>query len=57
MLDQESLMRAAERATGFSEWGDAVFREPLAILTRAIRDEASLHELGFAGRSAGSSMP
>ena len=29
MLDQESLMRAAECATGFSEWGDAVFREPL----------------------------
>jgi hypothetical protein len=47
MLDQESLMRAAERATGFAEWGDAVFREPLAILARAIRDEASLHELGL----------
>ena len=39
-------MCAAERATGFSEWGDAVFREPLAILMDAIRDEASLHELG-----------
>ena len=50
-------MRAAERATGFSEWGDAVFREPLAILTDAIRDEASLHELGERRDDAGSSMP
>ena len=46
MLEAESLMREAERATGLDDWGDPLFREPLQILTRAIRDEADLHELG-----------
>jgi len=39
-------MRAAERATGSRDWGAPLFREPLAILTRAIRDEAHLGDLG-----------
>lgn len=46
MFDDQSLMRAAEGATGCSDWGAPLFREPLAILTQAIRAEASLNELG-----------
>ena len=46
MFDDQSLMRAAELATGQNDWGTPLFREPLSILARAIRDEASLNELG-----------
>ncbi len=45
-LDQDTLMRAAERATGSSDWGDPRFRKPLATLTTALREEAALNELG-----------
>lgn len=45
-LDAGKLMREAEQATGFDDWGDPLFFEPLQILTRALREEADLHELG-----------
>lgn len=45
-LEAAGLMHEAERVTGLTDWGDPLFREPLQILTEALRNEAQLHELG-----------
>jgi hypothetical protein len=39
-------MRVAECAFGTISWGDPVFREPIAILTNTLREEAALNALG-----------
>ncbi len=45
-LDAESLLAAARKKTGLSDFGDRGFFERLEILTRAIEDQARLHPLG-----------
>lgn len=45
-LAPEALLEAARRRTGLSDFGDASFREPLAVLARSIEDEARLHPVG-----------
>ena len=45
-LDADALLAAAEGATGLSTWGGDSFREPLAVLCRALEEEAQLHLLG-----------
>lgn len=45
-LDDESLLRAARRATGLADFGDDSFREPLRRLVRSIDREAALHPIG-----------
>jgi len=46
LLDDHALVSDAERATGLADWGGDDFREPLAVLVRALNTEASLHEQG-----------
>lgn len=45
-LDADAALAAAERATGLSDFGDDGFREGLALLSRALEDEARLTLLG-----------
>lgn len=45
-LREDSLIRAARRATGLHEFRDSGFREPLRRLLDAIEGEAQLHPLG-----------
>ena len=45
-LDAGGALAAAEAATGLSDFGDDGFREGLAILCRALEDEAKLTLLG-----------
>lgn len=45
-LDEASLLAAAERRTGLTDFGDASFHEPLRRLLSSIEDEAQLHPLG-----------
>jgi hypothetical protein len=45
-LDEDSLLRAAERKTWLSDFGDESFREPLRRLVRSIDREAALHPIG-----------
>jgi len=45
-LDMETLIRAARKKTGFSDFGDEWFREPLGILIKSINEEANLSSLG-----------
>jgi hypothetical protein len=45
-LDQASLLRAARKRTGLTDFGDPSFFEPLGILLQSIEDEARLHALG-----------
>jgi hypothetical protein len=42
----DELMDAASRATGLGDFGDAYFREPLAILLESLETEAMLSPLG-----------
>jgi len=44
---EESLMAAARRRTGLSDWGDDSFREPLGILLESLRKDARLNLLGW----------
>jgi hypothetical protein len=45
-LEPDALCAAAERRTGLSDFGSSRFREPLALLSRALEDEARLTALG-----------
>ena len=47
-LDPETLCAAAERRTGLADFGSSRFREPLAVLARALEEEARLTPLGRA---------
>jgi hypothetical protein len=45
-LDADGALAAAEQATGLADFGDDGFREGLALLSRALEDEARLTLLG-----------
>ncbi len=45
-LDPEELLAAAARKEGLSEWGDPDPRDALAVLCRALEDEAALTPMG-----------
>jgi hypothetical protein len=45
-LEPESLLRAAQRSTGFGDFGDSWFLEGFEILTQALREEAELTPIG-----------
>lgn len=45
-LDADSLLNSARRNTGLSDFGDDHWREPFAVLTRALDDEAELNLMG-----------
>ena len=47
-IEVEALLRAAEKETGFSDFGDPSFREPLAILVESMEREAKLNPVGRA---------
>lgn len=46
MAEFEEFLAAASAETGLNDFGDDSFREGLEILTRALRDEATLNTLG-----------
>jgi hypothetical protein len=46
VLTPEALLAAATERTGLSDWGDDAFRERLAVLCTALRDEAGLSDTG-----------
>lgn len=48
MLNPDALMARAVQSTGLSDFGPDHFREPLDVLTRAMRDQAQLTEVGIA---------
>lgn len=45
-LAAPALMQAAQDATGLSDWGGDVFREPLEVLSRDLIEHADLNALG-----------
>lgn len=45
-LEPDALCAAAEKRTGLADFGSARFREPLAVLARALEQEARLTALG-----------
>jgi hypothetical protein len=45
-LDMESLMEAARRRTGLTNFGDIAFHEPLRRLLDSCRNEARLNSIG-----------
>lgn len=45
-LDADSLIAAAERATGLSDFGDSDWEEPFRVFTRALDAEAELNLTG-----------
>jgi len=45
-FDEEGLLADAQQATGLSDFGSDPFREPLGVLLRSLREEASVNELG-----------
>ena len=45
-LDPASLISAAERTTGLSDFGDEAWREPLEVLCAALETEADLNLMG-----------
>jgi len=45
-LDMESLMEAARRRTGLTNFGDIAFHEPLRRLLDSCRNEAGLNSIG-----------
>jgi hypothetical protein len=45
-LRSDDLLDAASAATGLTDFGDDWFREPLAVLSAALEDEAELHLAG-----------
>ncbi len=46
-LDADGLLDELEAATGLHDFGDPWFRKPLGRLTEALREEASLNNLGL----------
>ena len=52
-LDVDALIRDTRRNTGLENFGDERFREPLAVLTEAIVNEADLTEQALTGQRAG----
>lgn len=51
-LTSDRLMAEARSATGLSDFGPDHFREPLDVLTRAMREEAQLNPHGLATHAA-----
>ena len=49
MLDADWICERARQETGLSDFGDEWFRGPLGVLVEALREEASLSELGCYG--------
>ena len=49
MIDYDSLILQATQQTGLSDFGDSSFKAPLALLVKAINDEANLTEAGLIG--------
>lgn len=45
-LDKDSLVHHACKATGLQDFGDGAWREPFAVLCRALEDEAGLNLMG-----------
>ena len=45
-LDEQSLIKAAQKRTGLQNLGDDSFREPLRILLNALEKEANLSSFG-----------
>jgi hypothetical protein len=45
-FDEDSLLGAARRRTGLTDFGDAAFREPLRVFLRALEEEAGLNAFG-----------
>ncbi len=45
-LDETSLLDAAHRATGLSDYGDDSWREPFHVFIKALNDEAGLNLFG-----------
>jgi hypothetical protein len=45
-LDPESLISAAQRSTGLSDFGDDAWREPFEVLCKAMEEEADLNLMG-----------
>ena len=45
-LDERSLLASATEATGLSDFGDDGWREPFAVYTKSLREEADLNLLG-----------
>jgi hypothetical protein len=45
-LDEDSLIEAAQRATGLSDFGDELWREPFALLVQSLEEEAGLTLMG-----------
>ena len=48
MIDVDELLASARDKTGLTDFGDEWFTEPLAVLVRALNEEARLSELGSA---------
>ena len=46
LLNAETMLREAERTTGFADWGDDIFRHPFELLISDLNAEAQLTELG-----------
>ena len=49
VIDYDSLILQATQQTGLSDFGDSSFKAPLALLVKAINDEANLTEAGLIG--------
>lgn len=45
-LDEDSLIAAATRAAGLTDFGDDDWREPFAVMVRAMEEEADLNLIG-----------
>lgn len=45
-LDERSLLDSATSATGLDDFGDDEWREPFAVYTRSLREEADLNLIG-----------
>ena len=46
VLNKESLMKAAKKATGLEDFGTDFWEEPLDIMLKSINEEAGLHPIG-----------
>ena len=49
-LSVDALLAAASEATGLSDFGDDSFREPMAVLVKALNEEANLNAAGRYGQ-------
>jgi hypothetical protein len=45
-IDADAILEQAARETGLDDFGPTTYREPLEVLTAAIRDEGALSEFG-----------